>query len=269
MKTKSIFKFSCLLLMILIIPILLSGCGSEEMTINVDGIEISKQNLYLAEGQTAVISAQVFPFNATNQNYTFESTDESVVTIEDGFVVAKKAGDAVINVYSEEGGYKDSCNVLVTTVRDNLELNDYNNLNMPPKELEPIYNSEDYAQVSQKDGAIKRWGKELAKKASAEVSDDIQRGEEVLNQIKTELQTSIDSLSNIKDNFSNSFGFADSFSQAFKDIQDEIFESIKLTKQSILDEVDDLQAKIESGDYQVETKSMDGVTFVAIKNAEN
>ena len=113
--------------------------GNQTKEVRVDGIEISKKNLYLAEGQTAVISAQVYPFNANNQSYTFESSNESVVSVEDGFVTAKKAGNATIYVYSTEGGYNDSCNVLVTTAANNLELNQYNNLNMPPKELEPIY----------------------------------------------------------------------------------------------------------------------------------
>ena len=119
--------------------ILVSGCGETPTTnISVDGIQISKKNIYLAEGQTNVVTAQVFPFNATNQNVMWISSNNDVVSVEDGFITAKKAGDAVIEVMSEDGGYKDTCNILVTTARDNLELNDYNNMNMPPKDLQPI-----------------------------------------------------------------------------------------------------------------------------------
>ena len=58
---------------VLFAVLLLAGCGNQTQEVKVDGIEISKKNLYLAEGQTAVISAQVYPFNASNQDYSFES----------------------------------------------------------------------------------------------------------------------------------------------------------------------------------------------------
>ena len=149
MGKKLIKKINILIFSIIAFCMILSGCGNQtSASVEVDGILISKKNLYLAEGQTAVISAQVYPFNANNQNYTFESSNPEVVNIDDGFVVAKKAGDAIIYVFSDEGGYKDSCNVLVTTARDNLEINDYNNLNMPARELEPIYNTDDYVENS-------------------------------------------------------------------------------------------------------------------------
>ena len=145
-KLKNCFKIFSVLAFAMCL--FLCGCGENTASVEVDGIEISKKNLYMAEGQTATLTAQVFPFNANNQNYTFESSNPNIVTIEDGFVTAKKAGDAVIYVFSEEGGYKDSCNVLVTTVANNLTLNNYNNLNMPARDLEPIYNSDDYVKNS-------------------------------------------------------------------------------------------------------------------------
>ena len=121
------------LLMVLIVSFccILCACGAETQVLNVEGIEISTKNLYLAEGQTNVISAQVFPFNATNQNAKWYSSDKSIVTVEDGFVKAVSAGEAVIEVFSEDGGFRDSCNVLVTTAGENLALTDFNNLNMP------------------------------------------------------------------------------------------------------------------------------------------
>ena len=125
MKNKvknGIKKISIISILIVFACIFFAGCGQTALNVYVDGISISKKNLYLAEGQTSVISAQVFPFNANNQNYTFESSNNDVVTCEDGFVVAKKAGNATIFVYSEEGGYKDSCNVLVTTAKGKIEL---------------------------------------------------------------------------------------------------------------------------------------------------
>lgn len=326
-KTKSLIKNIFTFAIILVSLLILCGCGQNTENIGVDSIEISKKNLYMAEGQTAVISAQVYPFNASNQNYTFESNNESVVTIEDGFITAKKAGDAIIYVYSEDGGYKDSCNVLVTKARDNLALNQYNNLNMPPKELEPIYNSEDY-QTNQTNSKTNRYAannqnasinsktvknshpinakpikqhtcvqavnkkfdsfktdnetnfkkqtfkdviKNTTKKVKAEVIDNVDAGKNVFDEIKNELKNSIDDLENEKnaiiENFSNFSN--NSFEKIFNSIRCDMINIFKETKQQILDDMLKTEEKIESGEYSVESKNLNGVTFVVIKNNVN
>ena len=230
---KNLIKKTFVVFIFALTSILFAGCGQTKINVFVDGIEISKKNLYLAEGQTAVISAQVYPFNANNQNYTFESSNTNVVTCEDGFVVAKKAGDAVIYVFSEEGGYKDSCNVLVTTASNNLKLNNYNNLNMPEKELTPLFDAdnknisltntqpvknynefnllknhktnkqkfnkdENIAQIENKDtknnSLFSKIKKYATKRINSEINDDVQSGKNVLNQFKTEFQDSISNL---------------------------------------------------------------------------
>lgn len=290
---KKIISLSVKKMLILAFAILsvftLFGCGNTETSVNVDGIEISKKNLYLAEGQTTAISAQVFPFNASNQNYSFESDNESVVMVEDGFVIAKKAGDAVIYVYSEDGGYRDSCNVLVTKAKDNLALNDYNNLNMPEQELEPIYNSNDYANKNvsanqtkptakklhttkpNKNGTFRQWIKTSAKKINEEVQDDLQAGKNVLQEMKTELQNSIDSLEHEKEMIKSTFmDFPkNDFANAFNDIQCQMIDMFKRTKQSILNDLTNTEEKLENGDYTVESKNINGVTFVVIKDKVN
>ncbi len=339
-STKYIIKNLTILFIFIFATTLFCGCGQQQMSINVDGIEISKKNIYLAEGQTAVISAQVYPFNATNQNYEFESSDENIVTIQDGFVVAKNAGDAIIYVYSEDGGYQDTCNVLVTTARNNLALNSYNNLNMPPKDLEPIYNSDDYTdeeetdkyntnqtsqQVAQKNTKklstknisktngipkskskrytvknmannkstnnkqtaqntsnkkvpkpIKNTGKksfrdvanEIAQKVNAEVTDEVEAGKNVLDNLKKELQNSIDSLEQEKEIIANSMAtFAqNSFVNSFNNIQCEMIDMFKNVKQDMLNSITETKEKLEDGDYTVESKNINGVTFVVISN---
>ncbi|HAJ77565.1 MAG TPA: hypothetical protein DCO89_00655 [Clostridiales bacterium] len=329
-KNSKIFKSLKNLLCFAIVIIscfTLFGCGQNEEKIGVDSIEISKKNLYMAEGQTAVISAQVYPFNATNQSYTFESSNESVVSVEDGFITARKAGDAVIYVYSEDGGYQDSCNVLVTRASDNLALNGYNNLNMPPKELEPIYNNDETGeQVSKKNDANsekrytaknlnnknsnntknnehmynknKKYGsrvsneyknnndipkqkkvsrnfkdmiKNQAQIVNAEVQNDITAGKSVIENLKLDLQNSIQSLNAEKDMIMSDMPhlFKTSLTDAFDNIRCDMIDMFINAKQSILDDLSKTEENLESGEYSVESKNLNGVTFVVIKNNAN
>ncbi|MBR4124201.1 MAG: Ig-like domain-containing protein [Clostridia bacterium] len=279
---------------VLFAVLLLAGCGNQAQEVKVDGIEISKKNLYLAEGQTAVISAQVYPFNASNQDYSFESNNESVVTIEDGFVTAKKAGTATIYVYSTEGGYKDSCNVLVTTAGDNLALNQYNNLNMPPKDLEPIYygetaqtNSKSVSKILQKPTfskpkptktgekkSLKDAIKSGVKQVKAEVSQDIEAGKKVLDDMKDDLKKSVDFIEEQKESVSAMFSemFADtqdSFLQSVQDFQTKMYDEMQTMQQNIMQSIESTKQKIDSEEYTVESGDINGVTFVVIKNAEN
>ena len=254
------------------------GCGASSTKISVDSIEISKKNIYLAEGQTAVITAQVYPFNAENQNVIWKSTNENVVTIENGFITAKSAGDAVIEVISEEGGYKDTCNVLVTTASDNLALNDYNNLNMPPKELEPIYentsqktNKTTGKTISKK--STKNTGRKLikniAKKASAESVSQKESALLVIDEIKSELKNSIENLSKQTEIIKTSItetNTENTFAKTFADIQTSVINGIKEIKQEILDSLENTEQKVQSEEWTVQNKNLDGVTFVVISN---
>ena len=301
-------KRKVFLALLLISIFMLSGCGNEAK-IGVDSIEISKKNLYMAEGQTTVISAQVYPFNADNQNYYFETSNNGVVEIEEGFVIAKKAGDAVIYVFSEDGGYKDSCNVLVTKASDNLALNQYNNLNMPEKDLKPIIlndskntengNKNDSSKnvtknvtkntiknmssknnsngmnkntnsksTSKPKRSFKDAVKDMTQKVNAEVKSEIVSSKNVLEDIKSELTNSIASLEYEKEMFAETFGDNSffSFQNTFNKIRREMIDAFKTTKQELINDITDLEDKIDSNEYTVESKNINGVTFVVVKN---
>lgn len=268
MKNKILGIVSVL---ILSFAIFLAGCGSNQ-NVTVDKISISKKNLYLAEGQTAEISAQVFPFNATNQNYILTSSDSGVVTVIDGFVVANKAGEATITATSEDGGYCDTCNVLVTTVKDNLALNDYNNMNMPKN-----VNLENQSQKNSSQKAKASMGKmisNLTSKVAVQMDDAKNAGESVLNQMRAEIETSLQHLEAEKQNLLNfsklsSQDKQNSFENLFENLQIEIVDSIKNIKQDMLDSIDNAKQKIEDGEYFVDTKDINGVTFVVVSNRQN
>ncbi|MGN1221820.1 MAG: Ig-like domain-containing protein [Christensenellales bacterium] len=277
MKNKFFKKINIATIFILIFCVtILSGCGQTAQNIDVDSIQISKKNVYLAEGQTEVLSAQVYPFNANNQNITWISSDESVVKVEDGFVTAIKEGDAVIEVISEDGGYKDTCNVLVTTASDNLALNNYNNLNMPPKDLEPIYNSNDYnsAKTSAKNNkkTARQMIDNLVVKANAEAQDVKQSTINVIDEIKGELNASINNLNAQKEYLAQNMSTdntTNSIYNMFYNIQTEIIDGMKNIKQDMLNAIEQTEEKIESEEYTVQNKNLNGVTFVVISNNTN
>lgn len=275
MKNNLFKKATVLVLSIFIFcGIFLTGCGSTPEQITVDSIQISKKNVYLAEGQTTVLSAQVFPFNANNQNIVWTSSDESVVKVEDGFVTAVKKGEATIEVISEEGGYKDTCNVLVTTASDNLALNNYNNLNMPPKELQPIYNGQNInkSSTNNKNRASNKTTarqilNNMVSKASAEVDDAKQSAKNVVEDIKTELKTSINNLNQQKEFLAQSVNSTkNSFKDMFNNIQSQMIDSMKNIKQQMLNNLEQTEEKIDSEEYTVQKQNVNGVTFVVISN---
>ena len=320
-KNKTDFKNKkiviTMLLLLFAFCFLICGCGEQTtQSVEVDGILISKKNLYMAEGQTAVISAQVYPFNASNQNYSFESNNPDVVSIDDGFVVAKKAGDAIIYVVSDEGGYEDSCNVLVTTAKNNLEINDFNNLNMPADEIEPIYNSYDYEENSkaktlasqqskrinnknainnikqnvsknqnnnrklQKNSQIYAkndkktdnfldYSKNIAKQVNAEITNDVEIGKQVIDDFKTEIMQSIENISHQKEVLNSFWSDAQSsMFGAFNNLEKEILNSMQNFQNELLNEIEEAEQKVETGEYTIESKDLNGVSFVVIKNAE-
>ena len=93
-------------------------------TVPVTGVTLTKTELTLAEGGSEKLTATVEPANATNQNVTWESSNNEVATVgQDGTVTAVKEGTAAITVKTADGNYQATCavtvkpqNVLVTHI---------------------------------------------------------------------------------------------------------------------------------------------------------
>jgi len=83
--------------------------------IDVTGVTISKDSLELVEGQNGTLTASVTPSNATDKTITWESSDPSVATVNNGVVTAVKAGTATITAKSSNGKTA-TCTVTVTPV---------------------------------------------------------------------------------------------------------------------------------------------------------
>lgn len=79
----------------------------------VTGISLNEENIKLAVGEFENLEADIEPVNATNQNVTWSSSDENVVSVdENGCVTAIADGKADITATSEDGGYTAVCHVI-------------------------------------------------------------------------------------------------------------------------------------------------------------
>ena len=83
--------------------------------IAVTGVSLNKSSTYLVINGTETLYATILPFNASNQNITWSSSDTSVATVStDGLVTGVRAGRATITVTTVSGGFKDSTVVNVS-----------------------------------------------------------------------------------------------------------------------------------------------------------
>lgn len=87
------------------------------ITINVPvtSVKVSSASLSLEAGQTATLSATVYPNDATNKKVTWTSSNTAVATVSaDGKVTAVSAGKADITVKTADGSYTAKCALTVT-----------------------------------------------------------------------------------------------------------------------------------------------------------
>ncbi len=80
----------------------------------VGGVEIEQDDAQLYAGKTLILSAEVFPSNASNKNVSWSSSDDNVATVNGGGIVtAVGRGTATITVTTEDGSFTDSITVTV------------------------------------------------------------------------------------------------------------------------------------------------------------
>lgn len=77
--------------------------------VDVTGVDMVDINGPLSIGHSVQLEAQITPFDATNQNLIFTSTDPSVATVDDeGLLTAVAEGVVMVNVATVEGEFVDS-----------------------------------------------------------------------------------------------------------------------------------------------------------------
>ncbi|MGD9168994.1 MAG: Ig-like domain-containing protein, partial [Candidatus Thiodiazotropha sp.] len=80
----------------------------------------------LTTGESITLSATVTPSNATNQNVTWASSDNSVATVNsNGVVTAVSAYDVTITATTQDGGYSATSSISISV--HGLDDNDGNN----------------------------------------------------------------------------------------------------------------------------------------------
>lgn len=81
-------------------------------TVAVTSISLSRTSLTLNSGDTATLTATVYPDNATDKNVVWISDNEAVATVNNGVVTAVSAGTTIIR--AQAGGKSTSCTITVT-----------------------------------------------------------------------------------------------------------------------------------------------------------
>ena len=91
--------------------------------IKVSDVTLSKTNIELVKGNLEKIKATIIPYNATNRNVVWSSSNEKVATVDDnGNITAVSKGNAIIT--AKVGNISKICNVSVYEININLSPED-------------------------------------------------------------------------------------------------------------------------------------------------
>ncbi|MFA6351426.1 MAG: Ig-like domain-containing protein, partial [Bacteroidales bacterium] len=93
---------------------LVAGLSSCTKEIPVTGITIEQENLTLQVGSSAQLTISISPLDATHKEATYSSRNESIATVtENGTVTGIAVGETWVLASTIEGGFRDSCAILV------------------------------------------------------------------------------------------------------------------------------------------------------------
>lgn len=85
----------------------------------VTGVDITLSDIVLGINSSKKLKANVLPLQAKNTNVSWISSDNNVATVSStGIVKGINYGDCIITVITEEGEFKDTCNVTVQDIEN-------------------------------------------------------------------------------------------------------------------------------------------------------
>lgn len=83
--------------------------------VKVTSVSLNKTSLSLKAGDTDTLIASISPFDATNKNVTWKSSNNQIAAVNStGKITAEGAGNAIITATTADGGYQASCSVSVS-----------------------------------------------------------------------------------------------------------------------------------------------------------
>jgi len=104
---KNYLKIIPVAILLLIVTI---GCKKDK---NVTHVTLNQTNITLTIGETATLTATVYPDDAANKAVGWTSSNPNVATVTGGIVTAREVGEATITVITADGGYTATCAVEV------------------------------------------------------------------------------------------------------------------------------------------------------------
>lgn len=108
-------KRAILLLLSIVSVLSLASCGDDDKPI-VQSIEISKSEASVKVGEKITLTVSHSPADLPAPEYEWNSSDETIATVENGVVYGKAVGEATISVSSFNLGLKDICKITVTPI---------------------------------------------------------------------------------------------------------------------------------------------------------
>lgn len=79
----------------------------------VTGVKLDRQSVSIVVGETETLTPEISPADARDKSVRWESSNESVATVDNGVITAVSSGSAVITVITNSGSFKATCNVEV------------------------------------------------------------------------------------------------------------------------------------------------------------
>ena len=112
MKTIKLFSR----ILPLMLGLFMAACNNDgTIDVPVDSVVIEPSTLTIAVGDTATLTATIYPQDATNKNIIWSTSDNSVVSVTSmGVVEGIAEGNATITVMTLDGGRTATCSVEVT-----------------------------------------------------------------------------------------------------------------------------------------------------------
>lgn len=102
----------------------LASC-TVNVTVPVQSITVSKEQLELVVGQKYSLTTTVLPDDASNKKVKWSTSNDGVVSVDyNGQVTAKKPGTALVTATTEDGYHSASCTITVRKAQD-IDYNPY------------------------------------------------------------------------------------------------------------------------------------------------